>query len=102
MRSHIANHTRYGPGPGLNYDPLCLGDRRIDSSQPTDINKAFGIDEVDDHRDFISVPGQHEPGRAAFVIDSNGVPVGVGKGLLGELADVIKPNALPPGLMSRG
>ena len=102
VRGDVADHAKNGTLPGVDGNPLGLGDGRVDTAGSADMDKPLCGDEVHRHGDFIGVGGKHESGAATLVEHRHAVPVGIGEGFIGVSAGVVHPNAQTARLMSDG
>ena len=100
VRGDVADHAKNGTLPGVDGDPLGLGDGRVDAASPADMDEALRGDEVHRHGDFIGVGRQHQAGTATFVEHGHAVAIGVGEGLVGVRAGVIQPDAQAAGFVT--
>ncbi len=94
MRGHVADDASDGPFSCVNSDALGLGNCRIHAADFANVNESLLIDKVNRHADFVSVAGEHDARRTAFVQDGDGVAIGVRESFVGVFFNVIEPDAL--------
>src|SRR5581483_7847092 len=58
--------------------------------------------EIHHHGDFISMRGQHQAGRTAFVQHRNAIAIGIREGGVREFGNVVEPDPLAAGFMADG
>ena len=94
MRRDVADDALDRAVARVDDDALRLGDGGIDAAEFAHVNEPLVIDEIDGHGNLVRVRRQHQARRTAFVQRRDAVAVGIGEGFVGELPDVIEPDAL--------
>ena len=96
----VADDAAHRSFLGVNGDALGADNGGINPAEATDINEAVFVDEIYRHADVVGVAREHHPWRTAFVQDGHRIAVCVSESFVGEVADIVEPDALAAHFMS--